>query len=145
MAAHDEWVQVCLTHSADLLHVECLRRIWEAMRELPRGDSPDVMNHGDLLPGNILVDNGRLAGVLDVGGLAPADPALDLVCAWHLLEPGPRQVLRERLDVDDAEWERGKAWAFQQAVGAVWYYVDSNPIFSQISRRTLGRISADSC
>lgn len=144
LAAHDEWVQMCLTHSADLLDVECLRRIWEAMRELPCGDSPDVMNHGDLLPGNILVDNGRLAGVLDVGGLAPADPALDLVCAWHLLEPGPRQVLRERLDVDDAEWERGKAWAFQQAVGAVWYYVDSNPIFSQIGRRTLGRISAAS-
>jgi aminoglycoside phosphotransferase (APT) family kinase protein len=26
---------------------------------------------------------------------------------------GPRQVLRDDLDCDDLEWERGKAWAFQ--------------------------------
>ncbi|OBB24288.1 aminoglycoside phosphotransferase [Mycolicibacterium peregrinum] len=143
LASHDEWVQECLARSAGLLDVVVLRRIWEEMRELPRGDSPDVMNHGDLLPGNLLVQNGRLVGVLDVGGLAPADPALDLVCAWHLLEPGPRRVLRERLDAGEAEWERGKAWAFEQAIGAVWYYVDSNPIFSQVGRRTLERIVAD--
>lgn len=28
-------------------------------------------------------------GLLDVGGFGPADPALDLVSAWHLLEEGP--------------------------------------------------------
>ncbi|WP_448460126.1 phosphotransferase [Mycobacterium syngnathidarum] len=44
------------------------------------------MNRGDLLAGNLLVHHGRLTGVLDVGGLAPADPALDLVSAWHCLE-----------------------------------------------------------
>ncbi|MBU8823877.1 aminoglycoside phosphotransferase family protein [Mycolicibacterium goodii] len=144
LAAHDEWIQECLTRSDGLLNVAVLRRIWETMRALPRGDSPDVMNHGDLLPGNLLVHNGRLAGVLDVGGLAAADPALDLVSAWHLLDREPRRVMRECLDVGDAEWERGKAWAFQQAMGAVWYYVNSNPQFSQVGRRTLHRICAES-
>ncbi|WP_243747745.1 phosphotransferase [Mycolicibacterium sp. CBMA 226] len=47
------------------------------------------MNHGDLLPGNLLVHEGRLTGVLDVGGLTPADPVLDLVSAWHLFEAEP--------------------------------------------------------
>jgi hypothetical protein len=42
---------------------------------------------------------------------------LDLVCAWHLLDAGPRQVLRDDLDCDDLEWERGKAWAFEQTMG----------------------------
>jgi aminoglycoside phosphotransferase (APT) family kinase protein len=144
LADHDEWIQKCLTRSEGLLDVEVLGRIWEGMRELPRGDSPDVMNHGDLLPGNLLVYEGRLTGVLDVGGLAPADPALDLVSAWHLLEAGPRQVMRGCLGAGDEEWERGKAWAFQQAMGAVWYYVDSNPAFSQVGRRTLARITAES-
>ncbi len=102
------------------------------------------MNHGDLLPGNLLVRDGRLTGVLDVGGLAPADPALDLVSAWHVLEAGPRRALRECLGAGDEEWERGKAWAFQQAMGAVWYYADSNPAFSLVGRRTLARITADS-
>jgi aminoglycoside phosphotransferase (APT) family kinase protein len=144
LADHDEWIQECLIHSEGLLDVATLRRMWEAMRELPRGDSPDVMNHGDLLPGNLLVHQGRLTGVLDVGGLAPADPALDLVSAWHLLESAPRQVMRDRLSAGDEEWERGKAWAFQQAMGAVWYYVDSNPAFSHMGRRTLERIAAHS-
>ncbi|MED5813620.1 aminoglycoside phosphotransferase family protein [Mycolicibacterium sp. 050232] len=144
LADHDEWIQVCLTQSEGLLDVAALSRIWEAMRVLPRGDSPDVMNHGDLLPGNLLVHDGRLSGVLDVGGLAPADPALDLVSAWHCLEAGPRRVLRECLGAGDEEWERGKAWAFQQAMGAVWYYAESNPAFSQVGRRTLARIVADS-
>lgn len=143
LADHDEWIQVCLARSEGLLDVAVLGRIWDRLRVLPRGDSPDVMNHGDLLPGNLLVRDGRLTGVLDVGGFAPADPALDLVSAWHCLEAGPRRVLRECLGTSDEEWERGKAWAFQQAIGAVWYYFDSNPAFSQVGRRTLARITAD--
>jgi aminoglycoside phosphotransferase (APT) family kinase protein len=63
LADHDEWIQECLTQSEGLLDVGTLSRIWEAMRELPRGDSPDVMNHGDLLPGNLLIREGRLTGV----------------------------------------------------------------------------------
>ncbi len=41
------------------------------------------MTHGDLIPGNVLVADARLAGVIDVGGLGPADPALDPVAAWR--------------------------------------------------------------
>jgi hypothetical protein len=33
---------------------------------------------------------------------------------------------------------RGAAWAFEQALGAVWYYADSNPVMSEMGRRTLG-------
>jgi aminoglycoside phosphotransferase (APT) family kinase protein len=78
--------------------------------------------------------------VLDTGGFGPADPALDLVSAWHLLQRGPREVLRRTLGCDDLEWERGRAWAFQQAMGVVWYYVESNPAMSRMGRRTLDRI-----
>ena len=78
-----------------------------------------------------------------MGGLGPADPALDLVCAWHLLEPGPRQVLRADLGCGDLDWARGQAWAFEQAMGAVWYYTDSNPAMSQMGQRTLDRIMTD--
>jgi aminoglycoside phosphotransferase (APT) family kinase protein len=101
------------------------------------------MTHGDLMPGNLLVSGGRLTGILDVGGLGPADPALDLVSAWHLFEPAARNVLRGILGAGDLEWQRGKAWAFQQAMGLVWYYADSNPVMSRTGRRTLDRILAD--
>jgi aminoglycoside phosphotransferase (APT) family kinase protein len=141
LRSHDEWVETCFSASEQLLDVPRLRRLWRHLRELPRGGA-DVMTHGDLVPGNVLVSAGRLAGILDVGSLGPADPALDLVGAWHLLEAGPRQLLRDDLRCDDLDWERGKAWAFEQAMGAVWYYVDSNPAMSRMGRRTLDRILA---
>ncbi|MEU8243346.1 aminoglycoside phosphotransferase family protein [Actinoplanes missouriensis] len=143
LADHDGWMRTCFDASEGLLPVPLLRGLWEAMRELPRGGDPDVMTHGDLMPGNLLVAGGRLTGVLDVGGFRPADPALDLLGAWHLLEPGPRAVLRAGLACDDAEWERGRAWAFEQSMGLVWYYERTNPVMAGIGRRTLDRIMAD--
>jgi aminoglycoside phosphotransferase (APT) family kinase protein len=142
LRCHDEWLETCFRRSEGLLDVARARALWRGYRDLPR-TAPDVMTHGDLIPGNVLVAQGRLAGVIDVGGLGPADPALDLVSAWHLLEPGPRQLLRADLGCDDVEWARGRAWAFQQAMGAVWYYTRSNPAMSRMGQRTLDRILAD--
>jgi aminoglycoside phosphotransferase (APT) family kinase protein len=142
LRSHDAWVETCFERSEQLLDVPRLRRIWALMRALPRC-AGDVMTHGDLIPGNVLVSDGRLAGIIDVGGLGPADPALDLVGAWHLLEAGPRRALRDHLECDDLAWERGKAWAFEQSIGAVWYYVQSNPAMSLMGQRTLQRIVAD--
>jgi aminoglycoside phosphotransferase (APT) family kinase protein len=142
LRSHDEWMETCFRNSEQLLDVPRLRRLWRRMRELPR-TAPDVMTHGDLTPGNVLVAKGRLAGILDLGGLGPADPALDLVGAWHLLDAGPRRWLRDDLGSEDLEWERGKAWAFEQAMGLAWYYVESNPPMSRMGRRTLDRIIAD--
>jgi aminoglycoside phosphotransferase (APT) family kinase protein len=142
LRSHDAWMQTCFERSQTLLDVPRLRRMWRVLRDLPR-DAADVMSHGDLIPGNVLVAEARLAGVLDVGGLGPADPALDLVAAWHLLELGPRQALRDDLGCDDLEWARGRAWAFEQAMGLVWYYVRSNPAMSRLGRRTLQRLQTD--
>jgi aminoglycoside phosphotransferase (APT) family kinase protein len=130
-------------HSEQILDVPRLRQMWETMRGLPRARTADVMTHGDLIPGNLLVSNGRVVGVIDVGGLGPADPSLDLVGAWHVLEAGPRQAFREVLGCDELERERGKAWAFEQSIGAVWYYLESNRAMSQMGRRTLDRIMTD--
>ncbi|QYX81516.1 aminoglycoside phosphotransferase family protein [Streptomyces akebiae] len=139
LAHHDDWMAKCFEESEGLLDVPRLRKVWSHLRELPRTGA-DVMSHRDLIPGNVLVAGDRLSGVLDTGGFGPADPALDLVSAWHLLRPGPREVFRRTLACDDLEWERGKAWAFEQAMGVVWYYVDSNPAMSSMGRCTLDRI-----
>ena len=143
LGSYAEWIELCLSNSESLLDVSCLRAIWEQVRHLPRGDAPDVMNHGDLIPPNVLAVDGHLTGVLDVSGFKAADPALDLVGAWHLLDAPRRELLRSQLGCDDDEWQRGRGWAFQQAMGAVWYYVDSNPVMSSNCRRTLERIQAD--
>jgi aminoglycoside phosphotransferase (APT) family kinase protein len=142
LRSSDAWMATCFERSEQLLDVPRLRRIWTVMQGLPRSGG-DVMTHGDLIPGNVLVADARLAAVIDVGGLGPADPALDLVGAWHLLEAGPRRAFREDLGCDDLEWERGKAWAFEQSMGAAWYYAGSNSAMSLMGQRTLQRIVAD--
>ncbi len=138
---HDGWMATCFERSEGLLDVPRLRTLWGELRDLPVVDD-NVLCHGDLTPFNVLAADGRLAGVVDTGGFAPADPALDLVAAWHILDADPRQVLRDRLHCGDMQWLRGMAWAFEQAVGLVHYYVDSNPPLSRLGRRTLARIVA---
>lgn len=142
VASHDAWVTLSLERSEGLLDIPPLRALWRELRDLPR-EAPDVTAHGDLIPGNVLVSGGRLAGVLDVGGLGPADPALDVGGAWHLLQAGPRRAFREALAPDDLTWERGRAWAFVGAIGGAWYYATSNPVMSGAARRTLARLLAD--
>ena len=115
---HDEWMETCFRESTGLLDVAWLRAMWAELRALPEVDA-EVMCHGDLIPPNVLVRGSRLAGVLDSGGFAAADPALDLVSAWHLLDDDPRGVLREALGCGDVQWRRGMAWAFEQAMNMV--------------------------
>jgi aminoglycoside phosphotransferase (APT) family kinase protein len=137
---HDEWMETCFRESSGLLDVPRLRAMWAELRTSPEVDA-DVMCHGDLIPPNLLVRGGRLAGVLDSGGFAAADPALDLVSAWYLLDDGPRDLLREALGCSEVQWRRGMAWAFQQSMGLVWYYAQSNPAMSACGRRTLQRLT----
>ncbi|MEQ3552294.1 phosphotransferase [Pseudonocardia nematodicida] len=137
---HDDWMDTCFRSSAGLLDVPALRHWWVDHRDLPRAGD-DVMTHGDLIPGNVLVRDGRLAGVLDTGGFGPADPGLELVAAWHLLDDGPRAVFRDLLGCGDVEWDRGRAWAFEQAMGLVWYYRSSAPALSRLGVRTLTRVT----
>ncbi len=138
----DEWVAECIRHSRDDFDAGTLTGLWTGLRRLPRA-APDAMTHGDLIPANLLVREGRLVGILDGGGFGPTDPALELVCAWHLLDAGPRRTLREALRIEDLDWLRGAAWAFVQAIGLVWYYRESNPVARDLGRSTMDRLLAD--
>ncbi len=139
LQSHDEWMERCFQESQGLLDTARARELWGWFRELPDAQTL-VMSHTDLIPQNLLVHDGRLVGVLDSGGFSPAVSALDFVVAWHLFDDGPRQCIRSALDCGATEWARGAAWAFQQAMGLVWYYEKSNPGMSALGRSTLGRI-----
>jgi aminoglycoside phosphotransferase (APT) family kinase protein len=77
---------------------------------------------------------------------AEADAARELAGAstvWHLLDAVRREVLRDALGCSEVQWRRGMAWAFQQSMGLVWYYAESNPSMSRWGRRTLDRLLGD--
>lgn len=138
----DDWMTTCFDHSGGLLDVPTLRSVWNDLRSLPPAQA-NVMCHKDLTPPNILVEGERIVGVLDTGGFGPADPALDLVSVWHLLDENGRGLVRRRLQIADDEWLRGAAWAFAQAMGLVWYYQHSNPAMSALGKNTLERLVAE--
>jgi aminoglycoside phosphotransferase (APT) family kinase protein len=104
---------------------------------------PEVWVHGDLLPGNLLVDDGRLSGVIDFGGLNVGDPACDLLPAWNLFDGASRCVFHAALEVDDAARLRGRGWALSQAVIALPYYWDTNPGIVGQALHALGEVLAD--
>lgn len=139
---HDDWVALCVDRSAHLLDAARVGRLWERWRVLPttRGH---VMSHRDLTPPKLLVSGDRLTGVLDGGSFGPADPALDLVAAWHLFDAPRRRLVRDRVGADDVEWRRGAAWALQQAMGLAWYYEQSNPEMSALGLSTMRRLLDD--
>ncbi|MBT2533277.1 aminoglycoside phosphotransferase family protein [Arthrobacter sp. ISL-48] len=139
---HDHWMKLCFENSEDLLDVPRLRALWEQFKKLPAA-GPHVMSHRDLTPANLLVSGGHLVGVLDGGDFGPADPSLDLVAAWHLLDREGREFLQASLGAGRVEWLRGAAWAFEQSIGLVSYYRTTNPGMSALGRNTLRRILGD--
>jgi aminoglycoside phosphotransferase (APT) family kinase protein len=116
---------------------------WEAALNAPVWHGAPVWVHGDLAPGNLLLQDGRLNAVIDFGGLGVGDPAVDLIAAWNLLTPEARDLFRRALGPDDATWARGRGWALSTALVALPYYRDTNPPLAEQSRHTIAAVLAD--
>ncbi|MCH5675202.1 aminoglycoside phosphotransferase family protein [Streptomyces gilvus] len=111
--------------------------VWADALRVPGRDGPPVWLHADLMPGNLLVDAGRLTAVIDFGCVGRGDPACDLFPAWNLLPSGAREVFREALGVDEATWRRGRARTLSQAVIALPYYRETNPAMADNARHVI--------
>lgn len=125
----------------DLVPTDVVAEIWRSALAATWDGEP-VWFHGDVATGNLLQRDGSLAAVIDFGTCGAGDPACDLAIAWTLLTGESRAVFRDRLDVDPAEWERGRGWALWKALAVNASYVrdgESDPI----SRRVLDELIAD--
>ena len=124
--------------------VSALTEAWERALDVPVWDRPGVWIHGDLWETNLLLDaDGALSAVIDFGCLGVGDPATDLTVAWNLFDAPTRQVFRDHAEVDDATWDRGRGWALLLAVGALPYYIDTNPVIVANGRRVMAAVLGD--
>jgi len=128
---------------AGLLDTVGVVRAWEQARRVAEFTGPPVWMHADLHPGNLLVRDGHLAAVLDWGGLALGDPALDCLVAWTLLSPLTRPTFRARVGVDEDAWWRGRAWALSIALVALPYYARTNTQITRWARYTIHQVVED--
>ncbi len=140
LSSKDEGVRDALAASTSLVDTSRLTTVWETCLAAPAYAGAPVWIHADLMPGNLLVRNGRLAAVIDLGSLCVGDPAVDLMPAWCLFDAATRAAYRTALDVDDLAWERGRGWAIVQAIIALPYYVHTNAGMADTARRTLAAV-----
>ena len=128
----------------DSIDVGAVTAAWEDALAAPDWEGPPVWIHGDLDARNLLVENGRITGLLDWGCLCVGDPACDVKVAWAVLDAETRPSFRELLEIDDATWARGRGWALSQAMIALPYYLHTYPAIVQEARRWLAEALADS-
>jgi aminoglycoside phosphotransferase (APT) family kinase protein len=143
LATRDAGTRDAIASLAGMFDVRALTAAWEAALAAPAWNGPPVWVHGDLLPGNLLVEGGRLSAVIDFGGVGVGDPACDLIIAWGLFSGESRDAFREELKVDDATWARGRGHALSQALIFIPYYLNTNPVGVSTARRTIEEVLAD--
>jgi aminoglycoside phosphotransferase (APT) family kinase protein len=144
LAPRDEWTRDSIAALADEIDVDLVTAAWEAALQAPGWSAPPVWIHGDLDARNMLVQHGRLSGVLDFATMAVGDPASDVMVAWKMLPAEHRDTFRAALAVDDATWARARGWVLSQALMILSYYtMETNPTLVVEGRRWMREVLAD--
>jgi aminoglycoside phosphotransferase (APT) family kinase protein len=143
LSTRDAPTRAAIARLSDMIDTDAATAAWEAALQVPGWFGPPVWTHGDLLPGNLLVQQGRISAVIDFGVLGVGDPACDLIVAWSLLSAQARPVFRAALPIDDATWARGRGWALSIGLIALPYYQHTNPVFAATARQMIDEVLAD--
>jgi len=117
---------------------------WEAAVSL--GDEPATASgwvHGDLMPGNLLLQGDRLTGILDWGASGVGDPALDLLGAWTCLGAAGRAVYLDALGASEEQVVLTRALAVRKVAWGLEYYRETLPGFTRAMEWTLSQVELD--
>jgi aminoglycoside phosphotransferase (APT) family kinase protein len=142
LATRDTETRTAITTLRGSIDVAAATLAWDAALQASDWNYQPVWIHGDLQPGNLLVQHGHLSAVIDFGCLGVGDPACDLMVAWNLLSAESRDVFRTALQVDDETWARGRGWALSFGLIALPYYRFTNPGLAKIAAYTIGEAAA---
>lgn len=133
---HSETVEACRQLS-NILPVSQLSKIWERCISSTYLDK-EVWVHGDIAPGNILLQNHHFYGLIDFGILGTGDPACDYAMAWTYFDKKARKIFLDGLKEDMAD--RAKGWALWKALIT---YNDENPVSRENAHFTIGEILSE--
>ncbi len=128
---------------ADVIDERAVLACWRELVATPAWPGPPLWLHGDLHPLNLLVDEGRLAAVIDFGDITAGDPATDLSVAWMLFPPEARAAFRAAAgDPDDDTWTRGRGWALSLGLAYLASSAD-HALLREIGLRSIEAALAD--
>ena len=143
LAQRDEVVRQRAEQLSDLIDTPSVLSSWTDLSSVPAWDGPPLWLHGDLHPANVLVDHGRVSGVIDFGDITAGDPATDLAVAWMLFPAEARPMFRAAAgNIDDNTWVRARGWALSLALAYLANSAD-NPMFARLGEHVLHEVLAD--
>jgi len=117
-----------------------VRRTWMIALEAHAPSGPPSWVHGDLHPGNVLVRDGDVVGVIDFNDLNGGDPATDLSAAWLFFEPEHLDALLDAYGgADPALVARARGWALLFSMLFVSIGREGRPGYGVVGRDGLRR------
>ena len=121
-----------------------IKDIWDEVLSLPLDVSPSWI-HGDLHPGNILLDRGKIVSIIDWGDITTGDIATDLAAVWMLFEePDVRQqAIAAYGQISPATRQRAMGWAIYFGITLLDVGLIDNPRQAVIGERTLHSVAED--
>lgn len=106
-----------LTVLTDERMAAAARETWDEAVAAPAWQGPPTWLHGDLHPANVVVQDGKLVGVVDFGDMCAGDPATDLSAAWILLPARAASTFFDAYgEADAATISRARGWAILRAL-----------------------------
>ncbi len=142
LATYDEQTRRALTELSGRIDTGLALEIWRCALAAS-WDDPAAWFHGDVAAGNLLVQDGVIASVIDFGTCGVGDPACDVTIAWTLLADGSREAFRRRLSLDPGTWARGRGWALWKALITYAGAIDTDSAEADGAKRVLGEIFAE--
>ena len=129
---------------SDVFDAKEITQLWEAALEIPPWKKDPVWLHGDIHAGNLLVQNGKITGVIDFGMSGVGDPARDLMVGWMLFKEDSRKTFRDGVEPDEAMWDRARGCALHFGIMAYSYYKNRDPFLAGLAQKTLEEVIKDS-
>lgn len=120
-------------------------RIFEIWNDAVRApiDVPPTWLHGDLHPRNVLVDHGRISGIIDWGDITCGDLATDLASIWMLFADAAARdaTLSTCGPISSATALRAKGWAVLFGAVLLETGLIDNPRHAALGQTILHRLA----
>jgi aminoglycoside phosphotransferase (APT) family kinase protein len=120
--------------------------VWERVLAAGPFAGPRTWLHGDLHPGNIVLNGGVISGVVDFSDLTAGDPATDLSLLWMWFPAAERARARQAIDgdparYDEATWMRARGWALAIGIAVMALGGDDDYMVPVAERAVTGALN----
>jgi aminoglycoside phosphotransferase (APT) family kinase protein len=127
----------------NILIASSIRATWESALQAKKDACPTWI-HGDLHPRNVLIQDGKITGIIDWGDINSGDRATDLAAVWMLFSD---RIARHKALIDygadDDTVLRAKGWAVLFAVLLLDTGLSDHPRHAAVGDATLRQLQDD--